>query len=36
MGSIININCQKKSVEELVILKKNQWKNNVAPRLQKY
>jgi len=36
MGNVININCQKKTPEELMELKKNQWKNNVAPRLQKY
>jgi hypothetical protein len=36
MGNIININCQKKTPEELMELKKNQWKYNVAPRLQKY
>ncbi len=36
MGNVININCQKKTPEELIELKKNQWRNNVAPRLQKY
>ncbi len=36
MGNVININCQKKTPQELIELKKNQWKNNVAPRLQKY
>jgi hypothetical protein len=36
MGNVININCQKKTPEELIELKKCQWVNNVSPRLRKY
>lgn len=36
MSGIININCQKKSEEEIRQFKENQWRNAVAPKLQKY
>jgi hypothetical protein len=36
MGSIIKMNCQKKSEEEIRQLKDSQWRNAVAPKLQKY
>ena len=36
MSGIININCQKKSEEQIRQFKENQWRNAVAPKLQKY
>ena len=36
MSCIININCQKKSEAEIRQFKEIQWRNVVAPKLQKY
>lgn len=36
MSGIINMNCQKKSQEEIRQFKEVQWRNVVAPKLQKY
>lgn len=36
MSGIINLNCQKKSVEEIQEFKEAQWNGVVAPKLQKY
>ena len=36
MSGIININCQKKTEAEIRQFKEIQWRNVVAPKLQKY
>jgi hypothetical protein len=36
MSNVIAINCQQKSAEDIQIIKTNQWKLNVSPRLIKY
>ena len=36
MSSIIGINCQKMSPEQVLAFKEKQWKESVAVRLQKY
>lgn len=36
MSGIINLNCQKKSEEQIQEFKESQWTNAVAPKIQKY
>ncbi len=36
MSGIIKMNCQKKTQDEIRVFKNGQWRNVVAPKLQKY